>query len=127
MTGKTFTALLGSTPISGTYQGDVEESGDEQDATDNTTGTYQDTEVGTTGLAVSITGNHRSAASPWPGIAVGSILTNVKIAPHGIGSTGWILASAIVVTSSEKVEKRGKITFTARIKSKGAYTRGTIT
>lgn len=122
-TGRNFTAKIGTVAISGLLKGDVGEEGDELDATDSLSAPFTDTDMGCYGVKGTLEGHHRVDLSPFPTLAIGTVLTNLNIFMHGGTVASWIFPSAIVTKGSASAEIRGKVQFTINFSSKGTYTR----
>lgn len=113
---------VANTAFSGVTNSDVQEVGDELDATDSETAPYISTDIGCTGLKVQIKGNSRVDGITYTSFKMGTILTNVKIYPHGEANPGWTMAEAIVLPGSQAAAIRGKVEYTLNIASRGAFT-----
>lgn len=111
----------GPTSFSGVTSSDVQEVGDELDATDAESAPYLSTDIGCTGLKVQIKGNSRVDGITYVEFKMGTILTNVKIYPHGTTNPAWEMAEAIVLPGSQSSTIRGKVEYTLNIASRGAF------
>jgi hypothetical protein len=128
VSGKYFRGRVGSTPtvIAGLYEMEPREEGDRLDATDSESGGMGDTDVGVKQLRVRLRGNHKIGSGPWPGLAVDTVLTDLKLylqSPLASPLTGpfWHLPSAVVVSAGNPTSVRGKIEYEVEIDSKGTY------
>lgn len=123
--GKLFTATIGvGTPItiSGLTRGEIRDVGDELDSTDSDSAPYLDTDIGCVGKTGALEGHFRVEGMQFPALSMGTILTTLKIYPHGILADAYIFPLAIVLPGSVAVEVRGKVQFTINWASKGAFT-----
>ena len=116
VTAKQFKGRIGATAISGLYKTDIGISGDELDATDAESNGYVVTEVGCIDAEISLSGNHKSTAGPWPGLLPGTIIPSLSLYPHGLGGGYWLMTNAIVTKSNNSGEVRGKVEWTATVK-----------
>lgn len=116
VSAKQFKGRIGSTPIAGLYKTDVGMSGDELDATDAENTGFAVTEVGLLEIEVSLTGNHKSNAGPWPGMTPGQTIASLSLYPHGIGGGYWQLTNGVITKANNSGEVRGKVEWTATVK-----------
>ena len=122
--GKLFTATVGGTPltITGLTRGEIREVADELDATDSDSAPYLDTDIGCEGRQGTLEGNFRQN---WMGVVslkVGSVLTNLKIYPHGLLADPYVFPLAICLPGTRSFEVRGQVKFVVNWASKGTFT-----
>lgn len=121
ISGKNFKARIGSpaVAVAGTTRAEIEEMGDELDATDAESDGYGDTEIGVTQLRVALSGFCKESADPIPPLRLGTLLTDVKIYERGLAGDYWSITSALVTKFTNPIDVRGRVEFTCEIKSKG--------
>jgi hypothetical protein len=108
----------------------VDDTGEELRSDNTFDAGFSNRITGTNDLKVTIETDWDASANPLdgpPALAVGTVLTTVKLYLQGTSSPFWLLPSAIVLSSpmESKVGGIGKITF--NIANKGTYTRPTGT
>lgn len=120
--GLKVTFSSGPTIMKGVTTSDVQEVGDELDATDADTAPFTSTDIGCTGLKVQVKGHHREDGINPIALSVGTILTDVSIFPDGVADPGWTMEEAIILPGSWSQSIRGQKEYTLNIASRGPWT-----
>lgn len=114
----------GMTPVfvAGNYAWEVSEEADDHEGT---TGEDEGYENGCTGVKVAVV-NLRGwmdiAAGEYVTVQAKTIISNLKLYLDKDATVNWTFPTAEVITSTQGGEVKGKVQWTARIKSRGSYT-----
>jgi hypothetical protein len=130
--GKHGTGSIGGSPgtaIDGLTKWTVDEKGDELDATDAEANGVGQVDVGVIEPTVTVEGFHKLSSGPFPGLRVGTELTNVYLTLNKyIANSSWIFTKLVVTQINSMSEVRGQIRWsvTARNAVGGTYTGPTV-
>lgn len=123
ISGSKLACLINGVEINGLHQWEASDSGtDKLDATTGATGGYTNTDVGCYDLDVTLRLYFDLTAGITVVVYTGDVIENVELFRSASDVTpAFTLPEAIVVSSPETVEVRGKCEITMTIKNRGYY------
>lgn len=124
VSGKYLTATVNGNEQESLHSWSADDSGTDQlDATSNSTGGFTSTDTGCFDLMVELGLWFDIGVSNHLAIQTGTILTDVRLFRAFDDATpAYEIPEAIVVGKPQRVEVRGRIEVTCRIKNRGAWT-----
>jgi hypothetical protein len=123
ISGKKLSVDINSVTLLGTVSWRCREKVDELDGASAATSGYDSPEAGFAGATVEIRGWFDILAGDYTPIRAGTTLTNLELFRDITDVTpAFLFGSALVVTSDQGAENRGRFEINATVKSKGSYT-----
>ena len=104
-----------------------EDEGAMLDATDSESNGFGSNDIGVQQMTVSCKGFFTQTSAPFAALVQGTLLTNIKLYPHGIINSGaptngyWYAASAMIVGNVTTGQVKGRTEYSFTIKSQGSY------
>ena len=124
--GKEIEAKIGGMApvfVSGNYAWNMEENADELDGTTGEDAGYENPSVGVYSGVVMLKGYMDIVSGTYTPIRRGTTISNLKLyRDKDDTNPAFSIPSAVVLQSTQGGEVRGKVEWTARIKTKGSYT-----
>jgi hypothetical protein len=123
ISGKKLSVDVNGTTLLGVVSWRVREAADELDASSAASGGYNDVEAGFIGATIEIRGWFDILTGDYTPIRAGTTLTNLELFRDITDVTAaFTFASALVVSSDQGAENRGRFEINATVKNKGSYT-----
>jgi hypothetical protein len=123
ISGKKLSLDIGGTTLAGVVSWRVREKVDELDGASAATNGYDNPEAGFGGATIEVRGWFDILAGDYSPIRAGTVITTLELY-RNIDDTvvAFTFPLALVVTSDQGAENRGRFEINATIKSKGSYT-----
>lgn len=123
ISGKYFKARLGNTIVYGMTRGEIDDGGDELDATDAESGGFGEVDIGVYQASITLSGTCKvgNGIGPFPKLRRGTFLTNLKVYARGTQGSYWNVGNALVLRCRQSGETRGRVEFSADCKTNGSY------
>lgn len=123
ISGKKVGCKIGSSAVAGVYKARMRWTPDVLDGTNGGGGGFQDTDIGTLGVEVDVSGWFDTTTGAISAIIPGTVVTNFKFFVDLDDATETLLMpSAVVIDGELGGEARGRVDFTMKVRNKGTYT-----
>ena len=122
ISGKYMIATVGDTLVHGNYAWTIEETADELDATTAEDGGYENPDDGVWSSTVNLKGYMNIIDGTYTPVRRGTLITDLRLYRNiDDAEPAFAIPLAKVFTSTQGGEVKGKIEWTAKIKTKGIY------